>query len=525
MLGSIVLRRCAALAVLILCGTPALAQQRSVTIAAITPPSQLDPHFHSSGQNNQALEQIFDPLLIASPEGRIVGRLASEWRVIDDLTWEFTLRPNIRFHDGTPFTPDDLAFTYARVPNVPNSPGGFAPYIRGIVAIDVVNPTTIRIRTSEPNPFLAHDVARIMVLSRRIHDGAPTADYTSGRVAIGTGAYRFSSYTRDQRLELVRNEDFWGPKEPWDRVTTRYIANPAARVAALLTREVDVIDGVPVQDVARLQTNPAIALFGVSSQATAYLFPDAARERAPFITDREGRPLDRNPLRDVRVRRALAMSINRQGIVDRLLSGQGEPAEQLSAPSVEDRSLNVRPIPLDLERARQLLAEAGYPNGFTMAIHGPRGFFAGDDDTMQAVAQGFARIGVETRVEINIPSVHFSRASNRDFAMFLSTYAAPVAANALRLVVQTRDQAGAGSFNRQHYSNPVVDRLTSEALRTMDTPRRNALVGQAVDALMEDMGVIPLFYVRYNWAGLKDRVVVIPSAIGRTQATLVRPAN
>ncbi|MCC7428337.1 MAG: ABC transporter substrate-binding protein [Alphaproteobacteria bacterium] len=519
------IRIAAIAAAALLAAAPAHAQQRILTIAAITPPSQLDPHFHSSGQNNQAMEQIFDPLLLVGPDGTVEPRLASAWRVIDDHTWEFTLRPNIRFHDGTPFTPDDIAFTYARIPNVPNSPGGFAPYVREIAGIDVINPTTVRIRTAQPNPYLPYDVARLMILSKRIHEGAATADYTSGRVAIGTGAYRFASYTRDQRLELTRNEEFWGPKEPWERVVTRYIGNAGARVAALIAGEVDVIDGVPVQDVARLEATPNIAVFGALSHATAYLFPDSARDQAPFITDREGRPLDRNPLKDARVRRALAMAINRPAIVDRLLLGQGAPAEQLSAPSVEDRSRNARPIPFDPEGARRLLAEAGYPNGFSMTIHGPRGFFAGDDATLQAVAQNFARIGVETKVEVNIPSVHFSRATNRDFAMFLSTYAAPLAANALRLVVLTRDRAGAGSFNRQHYSNPTLDRLTVEGLRTMDTPRRNALIGQAVDVLMEDMGVIPLFYVRYNWAGIKNRVVVIPSPIGRTHAILVKPAG
>ncbi|MBX6743331.1 MAG: ABC transporter substrate-binding protein [Acetobacteraceae bacterium] len=505
---------------------PALAQDRTLTIGAQSAPSAMDPHFHSANNNNAILRQIFNPIVDFNTRGELVPALAESWRAVDDRTWEFHLREGVRFHDGTPFEADDIAFTYARVPTVPNSPGPFTPSVRTVAGVEVVDSRTVRIRTREPNPFLDWDLSAVMLLSRRIHAGATTADFNSGRAMVGTGAYRHVSYALGERHEMVRNPDFWGGAVPWDRVVMRFIPNAGARVATLLSGDVDLIDFVPPQDVARLSADPRIAVFGVASQGTAYLFPDAMRDQAPFITDKQGRPLAQNPLRDRRVRQALSLAINRQAIVDRLLSGQGMPAEQFAAPSVADRAPDMPPPAFDPARARRLLAEAGYPDGFRMTIHGPNGWFAGDSDVMQAIAQGFSRIGVETRVEVLPPANFFTRATNRDFALFMTTYTSSIAANTLRQVVMTKDPAtGAGPFNRQHYSNPAVDAPLAEALRTMDPVRRRALTAQAMRATIEDAGVIPVFYLKVNWAGQKARVRYDPSPSWYTNALLATPAE
>jgi len=505
--------------------SPAVAQ-RSLTIGAQSAPTAMDPHFHSANNNNAVLRQIFNPLVDFNTRGQLVPAIAESWRAIDDRSWEFTLREGVRFHDGTPFEAEDIAFSYARVPTIPNSPGPFTPFVRSITGVELVGPRTIRVTTRDPNPFLDWDLSTIMLLSRRIHAGATTADFNSGRAMVGTGAYRHVSYALGERHELARNPEFWGGAVAWDRVVMRFIPNAGARVATLLSGDVDLIDFVPTQDVARLTADPRMAVFGIESQGTAYLFPDSVRDEAPFISDKQGRPLPRNPLRDVRVRQAMSMAINRAGIVDRLLSGQGTPAEQFAAPSVADRATGLPPLPFDTDRARRLLAEAGYPDGFRLTIHGPNGWFAGDNDVLQAIAQGFTRIGIETRVEVLPPSNFFTRATNRDFALFMTTYTSSIAANSLRQVVSTRDAAtGAGPFNRQHYSNPAVDAPLAEALRTMDPARRIALTGQAMRAAVEDLGIIPVMYLKVNWAGQKSRVRYDPSPAWYTNALLATPAD
>ena len=252
--------------------------QRNLTIGAQSAPSGMDPHYHSSNPNNAILRQIFETLVDFDTSGRLVPRLAESWRAIDDLTWEFRLRDGVKFHDGTPFSAEDIAFSYARVPTIANSPGPFTPFVRSIAAIEIPEPRRVLIRTREPNPFLDWDLSNIMIVSRSLHANATLGDFNAGRAMIGTGAYRHVSYTLGERHEIIRNPNYWGEAQPWERVVTRFISNPGARVATLLSGDVDLIDFVPVQDVQRLTNDARLAVFGVASNGTAYLFPDAARD-------------------------------------------------------------------------------------------------------------------------------------------------------------------------------------------------------------------------------------------------------
>jgi peptide/nickel transport system substrate-binding protein len=498
--------------------------ERTLTIGAQTPPSALDPHYHNTQQNSQIARLVFEPLFELDTQLRFLPRLARSMRLVDDTTWEVKLNTAARFHDGTPFVPEDVAYTFARVPTVPNSPALFTPAVRTISAIEVVDRETILIRTREPNPLMRFDMASPVILSKRIHGDSPTtADFNSGRLMVGTGPYRFTGWQHGERIELARNGAWHGPAEPWDRVVYRYIPNPGARTAALLAGEVDLIDYVPVQDVARLGQDRRFALFQVDSITWVYLFPDSMRETTPFVTDKQGRPLDRNPLADARVRWALALAIPRGPISERLYSGMASPADQFASPAAEHRLEGVE-LPHDPARARELLAQAGYPNGFRLTIHGPNGHFVSDDNLLQALAQAFTRIGVETRVEALPPANLFTRATNRDFSLFMTYFTSALTASGMRQVVMTRDPVvGHGPFNRQRYSNPAVDGPLNLALTTMDEARRKTLTQQAARALYDDMGVIPVINLRNSWAGRRDRVVYDPSPSNYTQPTLAKP--
>lgn len=516
------------LAAALLAAAPAAAQ-RTLTIAAQTPPSALDPHFHNTTNNNMVLRQIFEALFELDNNAKIEPRLATSLRNIDDLTWEVTLREGVRFHDGTPFVADDIAWTYARVPNVPNSPALFTPTVRSIAAIEVVSPTVVRFRTREPNPLMPFDLAAPVILSRSVHGpGNPaTSDFTSGRLAIGTGPYRHVAYAHNERLEVARNADYWGPAEPWERVVFRYVPNPGSRVAALLANEVDLIDYVPVQDVDRLRRDPRFALFSVDSVTFVYLAPDAMRDTSPHVADKQGRPLEgRNPLADRRVREALSLAINREAIATRLYQGLATPADQFAAPTAEHRLPTAGPLPHDPVRARALLAEAGFPEGFRLTIHGPNGFFPGDDNLLAALAQQFSRVGVETQVQPLPPATLFTRATNREFSLFMTYFASYLTINPMRQVVMTRNpELGQGPFNRQRYSNPAMDAPLAAALTTMDPERRQALTHEAARALLEDKGVLPVIFLKNTWAGRRDRVVYDPSPVNHTSAQLAKPVE
>lgn len=499
---------------------------RSLTIGMGGVPTSMDPHFHSTNNNNAQLRQIFNPLVDVDTQGRLFNVLAEEMRLVNDLTWEFRLREGVRFHDGTPLTAEDVAFTIARVPTIPNSPGPFTVQVRPITRVEVVDARTVRLHTATPTPFLPRDLAQIMMLSRRIHADATNADFNSGRLLVGTGAYRHVALALGERHEIARNPDFWGARPGWDRVVTRFITNNGARSAALLAGDVDLIDAVPVQDVARLSTDPRLAIFTTDSFTTAFMFPDTGRDQLPHVTDKQGNPLPRNPLQDLRVRQAMSLAIPRDAIVDRLMSGQGAVAEQIASRTIPDRAQGMAPLPTDLARARRLMAEAGYPDGFRMSIFGPNGFIVGDSDILQAVAQAFTRIGIETRVEVLPPAPFFTRATAREFPMFFSTFTANSAAIMLRQVVATRNPAtGFGTFNRGHYSNGAVDEPLGRALATMDEAQRNALIAQSMRVAVDDLAVIPLIYLRVSWAGVRAKVRYDAHPSWFTNALLASPVE
>lgn len=503
------------LAVLLLAATSAGAQ-RTLTLATATAPTVLDPHFHNSAANNQATQHLFDALTHEDTEGAIRPGLASSWRVIDDTTWEFTLRPGVTFHDGTPFRAGDVAFSMARIPQVPNSPGPFTSYVRSVTAVDVVNDTTIRVRTSYPNPFLDRELSLIMLLSERLHADMRTPDFASR--AVGTGPYRLVSFAPGERMVMERNPAWFREVQPWERAELRFVTNAGARMATLMAGEVDGIDAVPPSDVQRLAADPRLSVATIPSYAIVYLFPDSMRETAPFVTGRDGAPIA-NPFRDPRVRRVLSLAVNRAALAERLLAGGAVPVEQLASATMVERPQNMASLAYDTDAARRLLAEAGYPYGFRVTLHGPSGYYAGDEASLQAVAQFLTRAGIATSVEVIPAAPFFTRAARQEFGLFMMYYSNPLTPNALRQLVST-----GAPFNRQKYSDPVLDQHIARAMTTMDAGGRQQATDAAMARLIDQMGVVPLVALRHAWAMRRDRAVYELSPLGRTQAMLARPA-
>jgi peptide/nickel transport system substrate-binding protein len=278
--------------------------------------------------------------------------------------------------------------------------------------------------------------------------------------------------------------------------------------------------------VLRLSADPRFAVFSTPGITSVFLNPDGTRERIPHVWDRQGRPLERNPLADRRVREALSLAIDREGIVDRVLHGQGRTAEQIVSPVVPDRAPDLPPLPFDPERAKRLLAEAGYPDGFRLTLHAEVGDFAGSEAVVREIAEGFGRVGIETQVEAAPWPILAPRIVARDFALFRGGWTSSRAAAALRAVAMTPDpRTGAGATNRIHYSNPALDGPLAEALRTMDEGRRNALTAQAMRALIADMGKIPVLDLRNNWAGRRDRVRYEAHYADHTDARFATPVD
>ncbi len=480
----------------------AVAQDIAIGLAGQV--TSMDPHFHALAPNNNVAQHIFDTLVGQDERQRLVPGLATEWRTIDDTTWEFKLRQGVKFHDGSDFTAADVVATLRRVPWVPNSPSSFAIYTRPIVESIVVDPHTIRFRTARPYPLLPNDLANVYIVSRAQVE-APTGEFNAGRAANGTGPFRFAEYVPGDRIVLQRNDNYWGPRAHWQRVTLRQISNDAARVAALLAGDIQAIENVPPDAIPRLRGNDNIAMAQTVSNRLVYLHLDTHRDQSPFATDRAGAVLPNNPLKDVRVRRALSMAINRQAIVSRLLDGVAIPAGGLLPDEFFGANPRLTPMPYNPEQARRLLAEAGYPNGFGLTIHGPNNRYIKDEAVLQAIGPMFSRIGIETRV-MTLPWATFAAqasAPNYSFSVMLVGWGAgtgEVSSPLRSLLATVNREAGMGASNRGRYSNPRMDEVLATALATVNDQRREQLLQEASEIAINDVGLIPLHYQINVWA-------------------------
>lgn len=498
-------------------------------IGLSAPPSAMDPHFHNLTPNSSLLGNMFDRLVHQDPNQALIPGLAESWKAVNETTWEFKLRKGVKFHDGSPFTADDVLCSFQRAPNVPNSPSSFGLYLKGKTA-EKVDDYTVLVKTSTPQPLVPNDLSTIYIVSKSAGCEGKTEDYNSGKAAVGSGPFKFAEYVPGDRIVMTANNDYWGGKPVWDKVTFRPIASAPARVAAILAGDVDVIEDAPTADIARLSKDSRVSVFQTVSNRVIYFHLDHFRETSPFIAAKDGSAI-KNPLRDRRVRLAISKAINRDAIVERVMEGSAVPAGQLLADKFFGTSKNLKPEKYDVESAKKLMKEAGYESGFKMKIHSPNGRYTNDAKIAEVVAQMLTRIGIETSLETVPPAVFFRRASSGgpdnmpEFSFILVGWGSGTgeASSPLRSLLYTVDASrGTGAANRGRYSNPEVDKLVDQALVSVDDEKRADLLAKATDAAIADLGIIPSHYQLNVWATRKG-LKIVPRTDEYTLATGVTP--
>src|ERR671919_1306947 len=484
-----------------------MAAAQDLRIGVGSEPTAMDPHYHNLSPNNSLLSHIFDSLVGQDERQRLTPDLAESWKAIDATTWEFKLRKNVRFHDGTPFTADDVIFSFERAPNVEGSPSSFGIYARGKTFVKV-DDHTLHVKTAAPYPLMPNDVSQVFIVSRKHGQGAKTPDYNSGKAAIGTGPFKFVEYTPGNRIVMQRNDQYWGPRPAWARVVFRGIKSDPSRVAALLAGDVDLIDQVPSTDMERLKKDPKVTIAQVVSNRIIYLHLDHFRDDSPFVRAKDGAPI-KSPLRDKRVRQAISKAIDRDAIVSRVMEGEAIKAGQLLPEGFFGVSNKLKPVGYDPNGAKKLLAEAGVPNGFRMTIHSPNDRYPNDAKIAEAVGQMLSRIGIDTQVVTMTQGVFFRDASTGGpekgpkFSFILVGWGSGTgeASSPLKSLLATFDrEKGMGASNRGRYSNPQVDSLINDALATVDDAKRAELLARATEVAIEDVGIIPLHYQVNTWA-------------------------
>jgi peptide/nickel transport system substrate-binding protein len=500
-----------------------LAAAADLRIALSADVTSMDPHYATVAPNIAVSWHVFDALTRVDENARLVPGLAESWRAVDATTWEFKLRRGVKFHDGSEFTAEDVLFSLDRPATIVNSPGPFTTFTRPIVAKEAPDRYTVRLKTREPYAMVPYDVQNIFIVSRRAAANAGSDGFNSGKAMIGTGPFRFVAFRRGERVELARHDAYWDERPAWDRVTLRILPADPARVAALLANEVDAIEYVPTADAARLKRNPAYRIADKVSWRTIFLTLDQDRDRSPFVTDKAGRPLDRNPLKDPRVRLAISKAINRPAIAARVMEGFAVPASNLVSPPVFGHVAALQPEAHDVAGAKKLLEEAGFADGFGITLHAPNNRYVNDEQVAQAVAQMLARIGIAARVEAMPVAAYFPRARNREFSVALLGWGSMSGDLALRSTLMTFDaERGWGTWNWGRYANPKVDAGVVQALATTDDARREALAREAATVALRDQAIVPLHHQVVTWA-MRSGIAYAPRTDEFTLAHRFRP--
>jgi peptide/nickel transport system substrate-binding protein len=505
---------------LILAAGTAAAQD--LRIAFADPISSLDPQLNNYAGDRSVAIHAFESLVNRHDDRTLPGLIKS-WKVLDDKTWQFDLREDVKWQDGVPLTADDFVFSFERARSVPGSVASYAGALRTVESAQAKDAHTLIVKTRAPNANLLPDIDSIYIVSRHVGATASSADYNSGKAMVGTGAYRFVSYVPGDRTIFERNNDYWGAKATWDKVDYRFVPNASSRTAALLAGDVDVIDKVSPTDVERLRKSPNVSVFAYQGLRALLIQPSFREGPNEFIRDNAGKPLAENPLRDLRVREALSLAINRQAIDERIMQGTVTEANQWMPANTFGYNPAIKNIPYDPKQAKELLAEAGFPDGFQLTVHVPGDRYPQAPEAMQAVAQFWSRIGVKVQLEVLPWAVYAGKANKNELAVSVIAWGNGTgeAAYALTNILSTVDSAkGQGASNWGHYSNPRVDQALAQSTAEFDEEKRRAILQESVKVVSEDVGIIPLFHYQNIWAARKG-LKVQPLVSDRTTASMV----
>ncbi|MBI3708366.1 MAG: ABC transporter substrate-binding protein [Proteobacteria bacterium] len=480
---------------------PAAAQGKTLRVALNNDFTTLDPHSNNAFLNNLTLEQIYDCLVTRDKELKPVPALATRWERVEPTRWRFHLRAGVRFHNGAAFSADDVVFSIKRA-MAPTS--NYTIYIDSVADVARVDDLTVDIVTRQPDAVLVDKLTRIYIMNKAWAEAnkseapqnfAAKEETTASRQAVGTGPFVLRLREPDTRTVMARNPNWWGEFEGnVEQLIQVPIANDATRVSALLSGDIDFTNFVPFQDLDRLRRDARVKVIDGQENRTLFLGMDQHSDELAN-SDIKGK----NPFKDARVREAVAVAIDIEAIKARM-RGQAVPTGSMWTQYVTGwaKDTDRRP-PLDRERAKRLLAEAGYANGFKVTLDCPTGTY---EQTCVAVAPMLAQIGIDVRVNLNPPAITFQRYAKQETSFYAVSWGVPTfdALYTLRGIIMTRGKVGAGSWNAGGYSNPRVDDLIVQVQGEIDAEKRTAYIQEAHAIHNGEFGHIPLYHLMIPWA-------------------------
>lgn len=464
----------------------------------------MDPHSLNESLQLTVTGNVYEPLVARDRNLKLVPGLATSWKQTSPTVWRFELRKGVEFHDGTPFTADDVLFTFARAAGEGSD---MKSYVNDVKDVRKVNSHTVDVETKGPFPILPDVLSLLYVMSKKWCEDNQATRPVDRRKGIenaasfranGTGPFRLRERQPNVKTTFQRNGNYWGKIEG-NVSTVEYtpIGNDSTRVAALLSGQVDVIEPVPLQDVARINGSGKSKVMQGPELRTIFLGMDQKRDELLYSNVK-----GKNPFKDKRVRQAFYQAIDIQGIQRTVMRGASAPTALMVGPGINgfDASLNTR-LPYDPEASKKLLAEAGYPNGFEVAMNCPNDRYVNDGNICQAVAANLARVGVKINLQAETKGTYFPKILRRDTSFYMlgwtpGTYDSHNALNALMRCV---DDSGSGQFNLGSYCNPKVDELTKQIQSETDKTKRDAMIREAFKIHSDDIGHLPLHQQALAW--------------------------
>ena len=472
----------------------------------------LDPYFLNETFTLGFLGNIYEGLTRRGPDLTIEPGLAERWEIIEPTRWRFYLRRGVKFHNGEDFTADDVVFSAARVAM---DGSDLKTRLAGVIDVVKVDDYTVDFVTEAPNPILNAEWDTWFIMSKSWAETNNAVNPGNVReneenyAAIhtnGTGPFMVEGREVDVRTTAVVNPNWWDtPEHNLERVVLTPIAQPATRVSALLTGEIDMIYPVPVQDIGRIDDHVGTRVLSGPELRTIFLGMDQLSETLGS-TGAE----DSNPFKDIRVRQAFYQAIDIDAIKRIVMRDLSNPTGEMIAPEINGADpARFRRLAHDPEAARSLLADAGYPNGFQVAMDCPNDRYVNDSQICQAITAMLARIGVDVALNVQPKAIYFPKVLSYDTRFYLLgwTPGSFDSWNPLFNLLGCRDGSGKGQFNLGGYCSPAVDRLAARIQSETDKAQRDSLISQAWQIIYDDLAHIPLHQQRLAW-GVRDGVTV-----------------
>ena len=498
----------------------------AIVLATQSAPMNMDPHWAFTNSHSMSMNNMFDGLLVRAADLSMHPGLAVSWELVEPTVWELKLRKGVKFHSGEPFTARDVAYTWERAPNVPNAPAPYTAATKPVKEIQIVDDYTVRFITKTPRPQFVGVISEVPIVSESLREMSEE-DIKAGKAVNGTGPYKFASYVPGESLELVRNDDYWGKKPAYAKAKFVFINNSGARISALLAGDVGVIDSVPLDSIERLKGEPKVKIWATQADRSMYLMMDQAREQPPQVANKDGSPITKNPMKDIRVREAMTIAIDREAICETLYYGFCTPANQVTVKGMAGYNADLVMPKYDPERAKSLLAEAGFPDGFAITLNASNDRYPLDREVAQVIAQMYAQIGVQVDVKTFPAGVFFSAATRREYALYQAAFGSSqgTAIHNLANLLMTQDkQTGVGAINRLLYSNAKADELGWKALKAQKQEDFVRYQEEMTRVIYEDYAIIPIITFQNIWATRKG-VGYTPRTDERTLAMEAFPAN